>query len=125
MPTVKKIQIEGPYTTTERNALTGVSTNTIIFNSATAQFEFWTGSAWQTVPSDSPTFANVTVTSNLIFSGSNNLGQIDGSFYFDTGLILEQQAADKASANDLDIFTSGGAGNTVEITGTTQINAKD
>jgi len=110
MPNIHRIIIEGPYTTTERDALVtaGLPVYYMIFNSTTGQFEFWTGAAWQTVPSESPTFANLNITSNLVVTGD----------IATTGALQTMNGGDLASANDLTLLQA----NFFNITGTTQIN---
>lgn len=39
------------YTTTERDALTGMAAGTLIFNSTTSKLNFYTGSAWAVITS--------------------------------------------------------------------------
>lgn len=121
MPTlVRKLIIYGPFTTAERNALTGLPNYYIIFNSTTAQFEFWTGSAWQVVPSDNPNFQTLTVQGQTTLGGSGSGVTIQADrLVMDSGQSWLVQGSDVASANDLNL----GGGNTFEITGTTQINA--
>lgn len=131
----RKLEIEGPYTTTERDAmvLRGlIDPYTIILNSTTAQFEFWDGAAWQTVPSNYPVFGSITITGAGIFGDS----LADTNSFTGTVIINDQlqlngarlrltQGADVASANNLTLGTLGSTteGNSFEVTGTTQINA--
>lgn len=41
MPTVSKLQIEGPYTTAERDALSGIPGYLVVFNSDTERLDIW------------------------------------------------------------------------------------
>lgn len=136
MSNVDRLEIFGPYTTAERDALflnINPQPYYMIFNSDTAQFEFWDGSGWQTVPSNGPTFEFVEIMSALTVRGSSNLGDSGADITTITGflestkmagVLLEKQGDDTVAANDLDL---GGGGNpdanAFEITGATQINA--
>lgn len=111
------IRIEGPYTTAERDALTGMPTFMVIFNSTTGQFEFWNSAAWAGMLGDSPTFAGVTTSTLSAPPSSGNIA-LWGNFTA-YGTIQVGQGGPVASANDLTL----GSGNVFEITGATQINA--
>lgn len=134
MTSVRQLKIYGPFTTTERNAYSATGTlppYTIILNSTTAQFEFWTGTAWQVMPSNSPTFVDLTTTGTSILGDS--LFDITTITNLNVSMTIQMvgsrlrltQGIDRASANDLTFPTLGGTqdGNSFEITGTTQINA--
>lgn len=136
-----ELKIVGPFTTTERDALVNVPPDWIIKNSTTGQFEFWTGSAWQTVPSNSPTFVTATAAAGVfttvavstsvetphlyvpsVASEAIHLQNNAADFAVPTTILRrfqEQQDVSVASANNLALGTGG---NVFEITGTTQIN---
>lgn len=119
--------IEGPYTTTERNAIVNPLLYMLIFNSTTAQFEFYDGSSWIPVPGSEPgTYTSLATsvlnTPNISGATGALTDQIivDGMLAMET-LLMAYQGADEASANDLDISVT--QGNVIEVTGNTQINA--
>lgn len=103
----RSIQIEGPYTTAERDALASPDLHQIIYNSDTEQFEFWDGAGWQGVLGDNVVFDSIVV------------GNLDAGVVVINHLRIVQ-TFDKASANDLNLSNING--NLVRITGTTQIN---
>lgn len=125
---LRSIQIEGPYTTAERDALATPDLHQIIFNSDNTRLEFWTGAAWQGVLGDNITVdGSLTVTGDVTVTGA--LGISAGVMTVDDDVTFEERTSFKdrivseqktlAAANDLTLTD----GNAFEITGATQINA--
>lgn len=132
---IAKLEIFGPLTTAERDALVANSypQPMVIFNSDTGRLEFWDGAGWQGVLGN-----DVTVDGALTVMGSVSVGtsldvqgavtaQSDVSLEERTsfgGRIVAKQLTGLASANDLTLEDSGtqASGNSFEITGATQIN---
>ena len=58
-------------TTGQRDALTGVATGTMIYNSTSSQLQFWNGAAWSAVPFLSPQSAMGTRNVEISISGTS------------------------------------------------------
>jgi hypothetical protein len=67
-------------TTTERNALTGVVTGTMIYNSTVNQLQVWSGAVWLQVSTSVPGLVKMFPTS---VSGSPAVSLVDGTIVFD------------------------------------------
>lgn len=62
----------GQYTTTQRNALSGLRAGSVIWNTTTGDVEYWDGTAWQVFSGT----ATISGTANRVamFTGTNSLG---------------------------------------------------
>lgn len=90
-------------TTTQRNALSGLATNTVILNTTTSQLELWDGAAWVPQTGSGGSGAN-TALSNLASTDVNApIGTADnfGSFGNSNNLTLQTGNTDDGTPGDV------------------------
>lgn len=127
--TVGIIRIEGPYTEAERDALTGMPTYMMIFNSDNLRLEVWDGGTWEGVLGHEVRIdGGLIVTDSLIVGGVIDVdGGIAADSAVDSPLAVQDRLKPSQATNSV---TAAGdltltEGNTFVIAGTTTINAID
>ena len=95
-------------TTTAKNALTGVTTGWMVYDSTLAVFQFWNGSAWQTFAGDTGWIAISSYSNSWASnSGPASGGSAAGYRRFGNRVILSGQIKSGASGNAAFTLPSG------------------
>ena len=99
------------YTTSERDALTGIEAGDIIYNTTLAEVEFYNGTAWKKINSSTPALSSVT--GDIITDNSSTL-TLTGTNFLSSNLVVNfLQSSD---AVDVDVTVTPTSGTSASVT---------